>query len=267
MQTAQNGPIELAYDTLGDGPPLLLISGTSADRGIWHHVRPRFAERFRTVAFDNRDSGRSSLAPASYGVGDLVADAIAVLDASGIADTHLLGHSMGGVVAQELALAHPLRVRSLTLVNSWARADTYARTAFELARDLTLAIGDDALRLRALYFMGLGTGALSAMPLGGIVAGVLASSPAQPREALARQWSLDLTLDTLDRLGAISAPTHVIWSAGDRFFPERHAQQLVTGIRGAVETRMADHVGHCPMVEDPLSFVEAVLSRLPTVAE
>ena len=70
-------------------------------------VRPALSERFRTIAFDNRDFGASDASPGDYGIGDLVDDTIAVLDAVGSERPHILEHSLGGMIAQEFALAHP----------------------------------------------------------------------------------------------------------------------------------------------------------------
>lgn len=258
MAFIANGNLQLAYDVIGAGPDLLLIAGTSADRALWAQVRPALSERFRTIAFDNRDSGESDASPSDYGFGDLVDDTVAVLDAAGSERPHVLGHSLGGMIAQELALAHPDRVASLTLANSWARRDAYVTSVFELARDLSRSIEDTALRLRAIYFMALGVPTLRTIPLAGIVEQVLAVGPAQSRQALARQWQIDLDADTLDRLGAIKAPAHVIWSTDDKLLPEPHGRDLVQGIPNAVETVM-DGIGHAPMIEDPAAFAAAVL--------
>lgn len=261
MAFTTNKLVRLAYDVAGAGPDLLLLAGTSADRSIWALVRPILNEKYRTIAFDNRDSGASAVSPGDYGLRDLAADAVAVLDAAGSERPHVLGHSLGGMIAQELALTHPERVASLTLANSWARRDTYVTSAFELARDLSQAIEDDALRLRAIYFMALGRPALRAAPLAGVVEQVLAAGPVQSREAVVRQWRVDLGADTLDKLAAIVAPTHVIWSKEDRLLPEPHGSTLVQGIPNAVETVM-DGVGHAPMIEDPAAFANAVLGFL-----
>jgi len=158
-----------------------------------------------------------------------VADAVAVLDAAGSKRPHILGHSLGGMIVQELALTHSERVASLTITNSWARSDTYVTS--ELARDLSQPIEDDALRPRAIYFIVLDRPALRAALLAGIVEQVLAAGPAQSREAVVRQWKVDLGADTLDRLVAIGAPTHVIWSKDDRLLPEPRGSGLVQGIR------------------------------------
>lgn len=106
-----------------------------------------------------------------------MADAVAVLDAAGSKRPHILGHSLGGMIVQELALTHSERVASLTITNSWARSDTYVTS--ELARDLSQPIEDDALRPRAIYFIVLDRPALRAALLAGIVEQVLAAGPAQ----------------------------------------------------------------------------------------
>ena len=261
MPRANNHGISLEYDVIGEGPDLLLIAGTSADRGIWGYIRPALAEHFRTIAFDNRDSGKSSQATDSYSISDLVDDAVAVMNAAGSKHAHVLGHSLGGVIAQELGLAYPERVKTLTLANSWTRRDTYATSVFELARDLAQAIPDDELRLQALYFMGLGTSTLENLPLTGIVQSALEMGPAQPRAALQRQWQLNLEQDTSKRIDTIAMPTHVIWSTEDRILPKNHAQDLINGIHGAVST-VIEGSGHCPMIERPDEFTHAALTFL-----
>jgi 3-oxoadipate enol-lactonase len=266
MAFTTNRKLQLAYDVIGAGPDLLLIAGTSADRALWAQVRPALSERFRTIAFDNRDAGESDASPSDYGIGDLVDDTVAVLDAVGSERPHVLGHSLGGIIAQEFAFAHPERVASLTLSNSWARRDAYVTSVFELARDLSQSIDDEALRLRAIYFMALGVPTLRSIPLAGIVEQVLAAGPAQSRQAVVRQWQIDLDADTLDRLGTIKAPAHVIWSTGDKLLPEPHGRDLVQGIPNAVETVM-DGIGHAPMIEDPTAFAAAVLGFLGSLLQ
>lgn len=261
MSLVKNRGVRLAYDVSGAGPDLLLIAGTSADRSLWAQIRPALSEKFRTIAFDNRDSGASGASPKNYRIADLVNDTVAVLDAVGSERPHVLGHSLGGMIAQELALAHPERIASLTLANSWARRDTYVTSIFELARDLSRSIKDDALRLRAIYFLALGVPALRATPLAGVVQQVLATGQAQSRQAVVRQWQIDLDANTIDRLPAIKAPTHVIWSTGDKLLPEPHGRDLVQGIANAAETVM-EGIGHAPMIEDPPAFTAAVLGFL-----
>jgi pimeloyl-ACP methyl ester carboxylesterase len=136
---ARNGDVELAYERVGPdgGEPLLLIMGLGMQMLFWHDgLCAEFARAgFSPVRFDNRDVGASThftshgspsmpalfVAPqavAPYRVSDMAADAVAVLDALGWASAHVLGVSLGGMIAQTVAIEHPHRVRSLTSVMS-----------------------------------------------------------------------------------------------------------------------------------------------------
>ena len=134
MRPAVNGVVELAYDIEGSGPDLLLVAGTASTRLLWSLVRPQLARSFRTIAFDNRDAGASTIATGPYTLSDLCADAVAVLDAAGSKRAHVLGHSMGGAIAQQIALDAPDRVASLTLACTWARGDGYSKNLMRLMR-------------------------------------------------------------------------------------------------------------------------------------
>jgi pimeloyl-ACP methyl ester carboxylesterase len=121
MPRTRVGEVELYYEVHGGGgPPLLLISGTGVSGEHWKLRQvPAFAPRFRTVLFDLRGTGRSDRPEGPYATRQFAADAVALLDAIGIAEpAHVLGHSMGGRVAQWVALDHPWRVRSLILAAS-----------------------------------------------------------------------------------------------------------------------------------------------------
>ena len=115
MATATVDSIELYYEEHGRGDPLLLIMGLAADSTAWMFQVPDFAERHRTITFDNRGVGRSSKPAGPYTIHQMADDAAGLLDALRIARAHVLGVSMGGMIAQELALRHPERVRGLVL--------------------------------------------------------------------------------------------------------------------------------------------------------
>jgi pimeloyl-ACP methyl ester carboxylesterase len=105
----------IAYEVFGRGAPLLLISGQSLDRTMWDGVRPALAAEFRVIVFDARGTGASDKPHTPYSTRGFAADAAAVLDAAGIARAHIYGFSMGGRVAQWLAIDHPERVGALVL--------------------------------------------------------------------------------------------------------------------------------------------------------
>lgn len=261
MGTARNGNVELVFDVLGTGPDLLLVCGTASTRAIWDLVRPQLAESFRTIAFDNRDSGESSIAQGPYAFADLVADSVAVLDAAGSSKAHIVGHSLGGVIAQELAIAHPERCTTLTLVCSWAHNDRYARNSLELMCALSENIAEDRILLASLLWVGAGPTTLGEIDLWQKTDLAMTIGPLAPREALVRQWKLALNVDTLERLFELKLPAHVIWGNEDRLLPPPLSRKLVEAIPGAVQTRI-DACGHLPMVDRPEEFVDAVFHFL-----
>src|SRR5580700_671642 len=115
MSFAQNKGAKIYWDEQGTGEPLLLIMGLSYPSRMWHRSRPVLANSYRTIALDNRGVGQSDVPPGIYSIALMASDAAAVLDAAGVESAHVFGVSMGGMIAQELALQYPSRVRSLIL--------------------------------------------------------------------------------------------------------------------------------------------------------
>jgi pimeloyl-ACP methyl ester carboxylesterase len=249
--------LTLDFDIQGAGPPLLLIAGLSADRGLWGYVRDELNKQFQTIAFDNRDVGKSDPASGPYGFDDLARDAMAVLDAAGVKKAHVLGHSMGGVIAQELAILAPERLQSLIVSNSYSRNDLHTTEHFKLASALRKHIDHDHTFISAMYFYGLGRSTLSQMPLSGVAEAVLDSGPMQQREGFIRQCDVLLTTDTADRISAITAPTMVFFSPQDKIFTKEQSLSIAEAITGATIEDIAE-TGHCPMVENPSAFIEQV---------
>ncbi len=121
-ERAVNAGVRLHWLEQGEGEPLLLIMGLGGSSQAWYRLMPHLNGRVRAVAFDNRGTGLSDGVGARVTLDDMVRDAVAVMDAAGLDDAHVLGVSMGGMVAQRLALDHRDRVRSLILGCTTARA-------------------------------------------------------------------------------------------------------------------------------------------------
>jgi pimeloyl-ACP methyl ester carboxylesterase len=253
--------MEIAYDVEGTGPDLLLIAGVASTRALWTLVRPRLSQHFRTIAFDHRDCGDSSPAGGSYGLADLAGDARAVLDAANSSRAHILGHSMGGAVAQAFADIYAARTASLTLACSWAHGDGYTKNLFGLLCDLTDAVTDDRTLLETIIFLGAGITTLRETSLAETTAQAMALGGLIPRAALKRQWQLSFDVEMLATIAKLRVPTHVIWGSEDRLLPPPLSQTLLSSIPGAVETRI-DKCGHVPMFAAPDTFVDAVTSFL-----
>ena len=111
----ENAGVRIAYESFGDGPALLLMQGIGYARWSWDPIVPALAERFRVLSFDNRGIGESDVPPSPYTARQLAEDGIAVLDDAGVDRSHVLGASLGGMAAQELAAGFPQRVDKLVL--------------------------------------------------------------------------------------------------------------------------------------------------------
>jgi pimeloyl-ACP methyl ester carboxylesterase len=118
VSVARNGDVRLAYEVKGDGEPLLMIHGLGYDRFGWGRLPDLLAADLQVVVFDNRGVGDSDVPAGPYAVSQLAEDAVAVLDAAGIGAAHVLGVSLGGYIAQELALTYPERLRKLVLAST-----------------------------------------------------------------------------------------------------------------------------------------------------
>jgi len=117
------------YDTFGkpSGEPMVLLMGLAIDRWGWIRQRSMLAHDFRCISIDNRGAGLSEKPPGPYDLFTMAEDAIAVMDAEGLDSAHLMGYSLGGVLAQILAVRHPERVRSLVLASTACRVKDWRR--------------------------------------------------------------------------------------------------------------------------------------------
>lgn len=260
MPTTKNDGLELAYQVTGEGPPLLLISGLSAERSFWALARPLLAG-FTLIEFDNRDIGKSARAAAPYAAADMARDALAVLDAAGVPRAHVVGHSLGGMIAQELALLAPARVNRLVLANTIARNDLYTTEILRLLKELRLQIDDELTFGAALTTFVLGMRTLKKIPLFAAVQQSLDAGLYQEKDAFLRQLSACAAFDSLTRIGLIGAPTLVLYSDDDRLFAPAMAREVADAIPGAALDEILDS-GHCPMVEAPENFATTVRAFL-----
>ena len=121
MHDAKIGDIQIHYEEYGEGPPLIMILGLGQDTATWEFQVSDFSEHFRLILLDNRDSGKSSSSPETYTTETMAGDILGLMDYLGMARAHILGTSMGGTIAQQVALMVPKRVISLVLAStaSW----------------------------------------------------------------------------------------------------------------------------------------------------
>ncbi len=232
------------YDVQGEGPPLLLINGLGFGRWGWFKQIPAFTRHFRTITFDVR--GERGL---SNGVAGLAGEAVALLDHLGVGKTHVLGTSLGGFAAQELALTRPDLVDRLVLVcTSYGGRGPEAMSPGALA-DM-MGIGTFSAEAAARRALEAATGeayrAEKPEEFEQIVRWRLADSPSVV--SYYEQARAGARFDLSGDVGHITSPTLVIHGAEDRYVPPANARALAEAIPGA-KLQMIEEAGHLVFVE------------------
>ena len=267
MKQATSGDgVEIAYDAWGrrDGPPVLLIQGLGTDSRGWALQRMAFGRRYRCFAPDNRGVGQTGQPPRPYSLEQMANDALAVLDAEGVSSAHIVGASMGGVIAQIIGVMHPARARSLVLACTSCRHHPWRRELLREWADTVqergaAGLGDDALqwlvgpRLRRRFGLWLN-----------ILARILLHAD---RDGFAGQVQaiLDAPDELRFELRGLRAPVLVITGSQDALTPIGDAEELAEMIPLAqlVELRGA---AHGLMVESPNAFNDVLLDFLDRVS-
>ncbi len=245
-------------ETRGDrGPAVLLIAGLGDPAEAWTFQLDHYAAQHRVAAFDNRGAGRTALPDAALTVVSMADDAAEVMDAVGFDTAHVIGFSGGSVIAQELALRHPGRANSLTLVGTWPRADRHFAAKFDAWRWMA-ELAPTARAFYEAFFVWVYTA--RAHESGFVDAAVdeaLAFRHQQSVAAFHGQCDAFLAHDTLDRLPDIDVPTLVVAGALDLICPPHLGRAVADGIRGARFELLADEA-HQPFQESPDRFHDLV---------
>jgi 3-oxoadipate enol-lactonase len=244
---AQLGELELHYVERGSGPALLLVPGIPAIASDWGPLAERLSSSRRVIAYDNRGSGASTVTPAPYTCAQLAGDAVALLDELGIERADVFGMSLGGMIAQELALGWPDRVSRLVLGCTHCGLEHAARPDREAGRAFAMETDDWAERMQALAPF-----AFSAEAGPDLVGPFIEkkSSDVQDPEGYRGQIAAALSHDTYDRLPQIDCPTLIVTGDGDRVIPGASSEVLHERIPGSRLEVVAD-AGHLFFLERP----------------
>jgi pimeloyl-ACP methyl ester carboxylesterase len=150
MPVVERGGARVSYSRVGTGPAVLLVQGVGVIGNGWAPQVAALRDHFTVVTFDNRGLGASSLGAASLSIEALADDAVAIMDAEGLGRFHLAGHSMGGVIAQQIALTAPGRLQSLSLLCTFSRGEEATRLTWAmLAAGVRTRLGTKRMRRRA----------------------------------------------------------------------------------------------------------------------
>jgi pimeloyl-ACP methyl ester carboxylesterase len=233
MATAEANGQQLYYEIHGDGEPLLCVHGLSCDTLAWIPQIEAFASEYRTVMFDNRDVGQSSMAEGDYDIADMARDALALADELELDTFHLLGISMGGAIAQEIALQAPGRVRTLTLAVTFSTGGTYSRKLAEVWGARVKQISHEQ-HIDELMLLNHSEGFFENADMVAFIRTAMLQNPhPQPPEAFARQLAACSRHDTRDRLGSLTMPAHVIGGEHDILVPVWKSREIAAAIPGA----------------------------------
>jgi 3-oxoadipate enol-lactonase len=254
--------VTIHYDVFGrrDGPAVLMIQGLGTDSRGWALQRMAFGRRYRCYTLDNRGTGRSDRPPGPYSLEVMARDALAVLDAEGVDRAHVVGASMGGVIAQIIGVLHPDRVRSLVLACTACQHHTWRRELLQEWADAVdeggmAALGDEALewlvgpRLRKRFGIWLN-----------LLARIVLQQPPEPFIAQVGAI-LDATDELRLELVNVRVPTLVITGSQDSLTPVGDAEELAELIPGA-RLEVLGGAAHGLMVETPNAFNDAVVRFL-----
>ncbi|MET9418560.1 alpha/beta fold hydrolase [Streptomyces klenkii] len=218
--------IRIAYQAEGDGTPLVLLAGQANNHHWWDGVRGDFRAAHRTVTLDYRGTGGSDKPDEPYSTEGFAQDVIAVLDALGIERAHVYGTSMGGRVAQQLAVRHPGRVRALVLGCTSPGGPHAVERGDDVRRSLARPGPAAGQALRALMYT-------PAWPAAHGGPSDVLGDPAMPAYARRRHLAASNGHDTWDALPGISAPTLVVHGGDDLLNPAANARLLADRIPGA----------------------------------
>ncbi len=252
MPTLVHDGLTLWYEESGSGAPVIFIAGTMSDHTTWDVVVPQL-RGLRSITPDNRDIGNSSMAKRDYTVREMAGDVLALMGHLDLERASIVGHSLGGKIAQEVALLAPARVDKLVLVCSSAQHDVESRSLMELWISLREEIADDLVFAEVICLCAMGPESRAKVSLRDAAEMWMVKTTQQRGSSFIRNVEASLASDTLARLGDIQAPTLVIYSDCDRIFSRKHGEQLAAGIPGAQSVLM-EGCGHAPMADRPADF-------------
>ncbi|HEV2787499.1 MAG TPA: alpha/beta fold hydrolase [Solirubrobacteraceae bacterium] len=267
MPTIKIAGTDLYYERRGEGEPLLLIQGLGGNSLHWGEgFLGGLADGFELILYDHRGAGRSGALEGELTIADLAADALALLDALEVESAHVVGISMGGMVAQELVLQAPERVRTLTLGCTFPGGREATMTDMQVVGMLAEAVlsGDEERTMRAGYEV------MIAAEYGGQEGAYelyceLAGQYRAPIPVLMAQLSAIMGHDTSERLGEVEVPTLVVHGTEDRLMHVSNGELIARLIPGA-RLELLEGSGHMFFWEQPERSAQLVREHVAAAA-
>ncbi|MEM8987979.1 MAG: alpha/beta hydrolase [Pseudomonadota bacterium] len=250
--------IELYYEVHGKGAPLLVIAGLASDSQSWAPLTPLLSDAFQVIAPDNRTTGRTTPRDAPTSVERMAADAVAAFDALGVEKAHVLGHSMGGVVAMALAASYPERVDKLVVCGTSlarnARTLSLARTMIALKR----AGAPEDLWYRNFFYWLFAPSFFDVPENVDAAVAISMDYPyAQDIDGMERQIDAVEAFQPADLAARISAPVLAVHGGRDLMIAPQDARASLSAISG-LDFETMPHCAHSLHWDDPQGFAGIV---------
>lgn len=258
MQRTRINGVELAYELRGTGAPLVMIHGAQGDQSMFSDLAPAFAHNYRVLTFDQRGSGLSEKPRGDYSIAQLADDTATLVDHVGFDSAHIVGVSMGGMIAAEFALRHPKKVRALVLgctTPGGPKAIRIGGEAFNAAYSSRPMSSEE--RGRALAEAAFTKEYIERHPE--IIPAMIEARRQRPLDPVALESRLKAAVhhDVYDRLGQITCPTLVITGKNDALISWENSRLLADRIPGA-RLVLLEPAGHCFWLEQPAQSREAI---------
>jgi pimeloyl-ACP methyl ester carboxylesterase len=265
MQRTRIHGVELAYNLQGSGEPLVMIHGAQGDQSMFAGFVPAFSGQFQVLTFDQRGSGLSEKPDMEYSMAMLADDTAALMEYVGFTSAHVIGVSMGGMIAQEFALRHPRKVRSLVLgctTPGGPKAVSLGGQALTNAYSTKPMSAEE--RGKALAEAAFTKGYIDKHPE--IIPAMIESRRQRPIDsvALAHRMKAAYAHDTYDRLSHITCPTLVITGKDDVLISWENSRMLAERIPNA-KLVLLEPAGHCFWMEQPQQSHEAIAKFFSSV--
>lgn len=245
-------------------PTVLLSAGLGGLAGFWKPQVEALSARYRLLAFDHRGTGANAgPLPQGYSIQDMADEALAVMDAAGIARCHMLGHALGGLVGLQMALQAPERLASIVPVNAWARLDSATARCFDARVALLQHVGAEAyVRAQPIFLYPSAWMSQHAERLEAEVQHGLAHF--QGKDTLLTRLSALRAFDVAHRLAEVKVPVLAMAARDDVLVPHIRSAELVEGLPHARLWLTAEG-GHACSVTDPEPFNRALLDFLTEI--
>jgi len=261
MPVFQHNGHSTYYEDAGNGEPLVLVCGLSADLQVWRFQVAEIRQAHRVIVSDNRGAGRSSAPDEPYTIAQMAADLSALLDHLRVPSIHLLGWSMGGLIAQSFALAHPARVRQLLLLGTYLAPDGYLREALSNwvnVRRSNMPYEQIVRYVARMVFsphLARNTEAYE-----GFVQVMLANPYRQTDHGFFRQAAAQLAYEAPSEMRDLHLPATVLVGQLDQLTPRHMSEELAAALPHASLRVLPG--AHSGFLEYPRDYNQAILSIL-----